>query len=245
VQSLPTPLDIAHLDRTSKLFNSGHPSSPVDEGVRLRAVAAGITLDADQPPPGGWKDLLRVEVQTNRSRLVLVMGTAVLHTAYVGDDGQLRTCGNDSSSRPLLGYEPDDDFSFVPAPVAGLEGIRVSIVSAGPSHTVAGTDGAPQPQPEPKPPNLPPQAQSKPQPKHTHKPQPFPCYSTLTQPQHQPLPYHPTPTPTPTQPQPQLQLRCQRNLNPYSTPTPTTTPSHTQPQLHLQLEANSQPQPLP
>ena len=40
VRWLPSPLDVARLDCTSRLFHLGAPRSPVEEGLRLRAEAA-------------------------------------------------------------------------------------------------------------------------------------------------------------------------------------------------------------
>ena len=61
---LPSPLDVARLDCTSHLFHLGAPSSAVEEGLRLRAQAAGRAVEATaveatdggaapsiQPPP--------------------------------------------------------------------------------------------------------------------------------------------------------------------------------------------------
>ena len=49
VRWLPSPLDVAHLDCTSRLFHLGEPRSVVEEGLRLRAEAAGRAVEAALP----------------------------------------------------------------------------------------------------------------------------------------------------------------------------------------------------
>ena len=46
---LPSPLDIASLDCTSRLFHLGAARSPVEEGLRLRAAAVGRAVEAALP----------------------------------------------------------------------------------------------------------------------------------------------------------------------------------------------------
>ena len=49
VRWLPLPLDVARLDCTSRLFHIGAPRSAVEEGLRLRAEAAGWAVEAALP----------------------------------------------------------------------------------------------------------------------------------------------------------------------------------------------------
>ena len=46
---LPSPLDVARLDCTSRLFHLGTPRSATEEGLRLRAEAAGQATVAVLP----------------------------------------------------------------------------------------------------------------------------------------------------------------------------------------------------
>ena len=49
VRWLPSPVDIASLDCTSRLFHLGAPRSPVEEGLRLQAAAVGRAVEAALP----------------------------------------------------------------------------------------------------------------------------------------------------------------------------------------------------
>ena len=49
VRWLPSPLDVARLDCTSRLFHLGDLRSAIEEGLRLRAEDAGRTVEAALP----------------------------------------------------------------------------------------------------------------------------------------------------------------------------------------------------
>ena len=49
VRWLPSPLDVASFDCTSRLFHVGTPRSAVEEGLRLRAEDAGRAVEAALP----------------------------------------------------------------------------------------------------------------------------------------------------------------------------------------------------
>ena len=49
VRWLPSPLDVASLDCTSRLFHFGAPRSAIEEGLRLRAADVGRAAEAALP----------------------------------------------------------------------------------------------------------------------------------------------------------------------------------------------------
>lgn len=142
VRWLNAPLDIIRLGRCSKLFHSGVPCSPVEDGVTQRALATGTALEHNPPLICPWEDFLRVEVMQNRSKSQ-VMSTATVHSVFVNSDSELLSCGNESSSYAFLGTDERELLTWYTTPtmVAGLHGLRVCYVSATSDHTVFGVDG--------------------------------------------------------------------------------------------------------
>ena len=142
VRWLPSPLDVARLDCTSRLFHVGAPRSAVEEGLRLRAEVAGRAVEAALPAgETSWAQCLLWE---ERRLLLLcapppVASSGVKHSAFVDASGQLLTCGNDTALG-VLGQGEGVLESMAPRAVAGLEGVRIRTVATGILHTLACSD---------------------------------------------------------------------------------------------------------
>ena len=104
VRWLPSPLDVARLDCTSRLFHLGAPRSAVEEGLRLRAEAAGRVVEAALPAgETSWTQWLLWEERL-LARARPVASSCSFHSAFVDAGGQLLTCGQDPAGLGLLGH---------------------------------------------------------------------------------------------------------------------------------------------
>jgi alpha-tubulin suppressor-like RCC1 family protein len=141
VRLLLSPFDVARLDCTARLFHLGEPRSAVEEGLRLRAEAAGraveAALPADEP---SWTQWLLWQERRLLACAPPVTSSGADHCAFVEAGGQLLTCGRDLESIGLLGQCQGVAESSVPRAVAGLCGVRIRTVSAGIYHTLACCD---------------------------------------------------------------------------------------------------------
>ena len=156
VRWLPSPLDIASLDCTSRLFHLGAPRSPVEEGLRLRAAAVGRAVEAALPAgETSWTQWLLWEERRLLLACTPVVASCAFHSVFVDAGGQLLTCGRDPSMIPgivpggadpsevpsLLGQEAEGvNESLVPRVVVGLGGVRIRTVAAGEFHSLACSD---------------------------------------------------------------------------------------------------------
>jgi alpha-tubulin suppressor-like RCC1 family protein len=137
-----SPFDTARLDCTSRLFHLGAPRSAIEEGLRLRADAAGCAVEAALPPgETSWVQWLLWEERRLLACAPPVVGCGFgndrSHNAFVDMGGQLLTSG-----KGALGQGEGVLVSAVPRPVAGLSGVRIRTVAAGTVHTLACSDGA-------------------------------------------------------------------------------------------------------
>ena len=140
VRWLPAPLDVAHLDCTSRLFHLGAPRSAVEEGLRLRAEAAGRAV-ATALPAGetSWSQSLLWEERRLLACAPPVVSSGHGYRAFVDPGGQLLTCGQDHQYVGVLGQNTAA-YVTTPRAVAGLGGVRIRTVSAGGFHTLACSD---------------------------------------------------------------------------------------------------------
>jgi alpha-tubulin suppressor-like RCC1 family protein len=138
VRWLPSPLDVASLDCTSRLFHFGAPRSAIEEGLRLRAADAGRVAEAALPAGEfSWTQwLLWVEL-----RLLAcappVVSSGGQHSSFVDASGQLFTYG---AFMHVLGPPDEGEESAVPQVVAGLGGVSVRTVAVGHHKTLACSD---------------------------------------------------------------------------------------------------------
>jgi hypothetical protein len=142
VRWLPSPLDIASLDCTSRLFHVGAPRSAIEEGLRMRAEAAGHAVEAALPAgETSWSQWLLWEER----RLLLACQRPVascdeVHSAYVDAAGQLLTCGRDGEGCGYLGQGEGVQESAVPRTLAGLRSVLIRTVAVGGLHTLVCSD---------------------------------------------------------------------------------------------------------
>ena len=153
VRWLPSPVDIASLDCTSRLFHLGAPRSPVEEGLRLRAEAAERAVVAALPAgETSWTQWLLWEERRLLLACSPVVASCAYHSVFVDAGGQLLTCGRTpgmdqglvpasvypSEVPPILGQEGEGvHLSVVPRVVVGLGGVRIRTVAAGEFHSLA------------------------------------------------------------------------------------------------------------
>ena len=129
-----SPSSISRLDRTARLFHLGAPRSPVEEGLRLRAEAAG--REVGEALPEGEASRVQLLLWEERRAMTCTRAVAdsgYTHSAFVDAGGQLLTCGSSS----CLGQGAGVVKSEVPRAVAGLSGVRVISVAVGGGHTLA------------------------------------------------------------------------------------------------------------
>lgn len=138
VRWLDSPQSISRLDRVARLFHLGTPCSPVEEGLRLRAEAAGrsvvAALPAQEAPRSQW--LMWLERQAMASASCRLAGGAY-HSAFVEANGTLLTCGRDDGGRGVLGQGDGRLVSAVPHAITGLV---VRAVAATHAHTLLLTE---------------------------------------------------------------------------------------------------------
>ena len=140
VRWLPSPLDVARLDCTSRLFHLGAPRSAVEEGLRMRAEAAGRVVEAALPVGDmSWTQCLIWEERRLMACAPPVASCGVRHSAFVGEGGQLLTCGSDNGWG-FLGQGEGVVETAVPRAVTGPGGVRIRTVAAGFYHTLACSD---------------------------------------------------------------------------------------------------------
>ena len=141
VRWLPSPFDVARLDCTSRLFHLGAPRSVVEEGLRLRAEAAGRTVEAALPAgEKSWAQWLMWEERRLLACAPPVASSCLNHSAFVDAGRQLLTCGSNVYGLGMLGQGESVLHSVVPRAVAGLGGVRIRTVAVGGSHTLACSD---------------------------------------------------------------------------------------------------------
>jgi hypothetical protein len=109
VRWLPSPLDIARLDCTSRLFHLGAPRSAIEEGLRLRAEAAGRTIGASMPAgETSWAQWLLWE---ERRLLLGALPVASIGIGYI------------ALARTIL-FHGDYANQHTPWPITALQGMR-------------------------------------------------------------------------------------------------------------------------
>jgi alpha-tubulin suppressor-like RCC1 family protein len=147
VRWLDSPLDIGRLDQTSqRLFHVGYPHSAIEEGLRLRAGAAGRTIEAKLPTSEtSWSQWLLWRERQLLARAPPVVSGCCHHSAFVDESGRLLTCGNAEPPNGnvrsgLLGHGDGVVMSEVPRVVAGLSGVRIRSVATGLGHTLVYSD---------------------------------------------------------------------------------------------------------
>ena len=125
VRWLSSPLDVARLDCTSRLFHFGAPRSAVEEGLRLRAEATGRAVDAALPAgETSWTQWLMWEERRLLACAPPVAGSGINHSAFVDSGGHLLTCGE--AAYGALGQGVGVEVSAWPKAAAGLGGVRIS-----------------------------------------------------------------------------------------------------------------------
>ena len=141
VRWLPSPLDIASLDCTCRLFHFGAPRSAVEEGLRLRAADTGRAALAALPAGElSWTQWLLWAERRLLACAPPVVSSGINHSAFVDAGGQLLTYGAGCISRGFLGQGEGVEESAVPRVVVGLGGVRVRTVAVGYCHTLACSD---------------------------------------------------------------------------------------------------------
>ena len=89
VRWLPSPLDIASIDCTSRLFHLGAPRSPVEsEGLRLQAEAAERAVVAALPAAEtSWTQWLLWEERRVQLACSPVVASCAFHSVFVDAGG--------------------------------------------------------------------------------------------------------------------------------------------------------------
>ena len=148
VRWLPSPVDIASLDCTSRLFHLGAPRSPVEEGLRLRAAAVGRAVEAALPAgETSWTQWLLWGERRLQLACSPVVASSTFHSVFANAGGQLLTCGRSpviretaTAAPPILGQGGVVHLSEVPRVVVGLGRVRIRTVVASLVHSLACSD---------------------------------------------------------------------------------------------------------
>ena len=138
------PEELSCCDQLSRLFHGSR--SPVEQALRELANEGELSVPETLPSRHtNWTQALLSLAMVRRTSHQLVAATAFLgvgHSAFVDADGTLLMCGSDTSKYPPLLGRGQESEQAIPAPIAGLEGVRVrSIAVSGAHMLVLSVDG--------------------------------------------------------------------------------------------------------
>ena len=136
--------ELSCCDQLSRLFRG--PPSLVEQALRQRADERGVSVpDALPSNHANWTQALLFDAVLRQYSQFQRVSAAEHHDAYVDDDGTFLICGTDRSrgGAVLLGLGTHRKIQRkVPAPMAGLLGVRVQSVAASCYHVlVLSVDG--------------------------------------------------------------------------------------------------------
>jgi len=136
--------ELSCCDQLSRLFRG--PPSLVEQALRQRADERGVSVpDALPSNHANWTQALLFDAVLRQYSQFQRVSSAGSHDAFVDDDGTFLICGTDRSRRSaaLLGLGTHRKIQRkVPAPMAGLLGVRMQSVAASGCHVlVLSVDG--------------------------------------------------------------------------------------------------------
>ena len=151
-----TTNDLARVDQISHAFHSApqtaqpaaegtlpaaeRPQSVVEQVLRRRAAEGGHAVPETLGGEATWEQLLLWQERRRRWGTQQVVECGANHWVFVDASGGVLTCGSERSFPGVLGHGAltgDHKVVALPTVVAGLMGVRVVSVAAGPVYTIA------------------------------------------------------------------------------------------------------------
>ena len=138
------PEELSRCDQLSRLFHGSR--SPVEQALRELANEGELSVPETLPSRHtNWTQALLSLAMVRRTSHQLVATADFLnvgHSAFVDADGTLLMCGSDPIEYPPLLRRGQESMQAIPAPIAGLEGVRVRSITTTSAHMlVLSVDG--------------------------------------------------------------------------------------------------------